>query len=381
MRLFHLSDLHLGKKLNEASLLEDQRHMLRQVLALIATEKPDVILIAGDVYDKPVPSAEAVGILDDFLTELANRGLPVVLISGNHDSAERLAFGARLLTGQNIYLSPVYDTANATIRPVRLTDAYGAINIWPLPFMKPAHVRAALPEAAVATYTEALAAVVATMPLAPSERNILVCHQFLTGGERSDSEDVAVGGLDNVDATVFDAFDYVALGHLHRAQCVGRKTVRYCGSPLKYSFSEARDEKTVTVVDCGPKNEVSIHTLPLMPLRDLREVRGLYANLTLRATYEHTPREDYLHITLLDEEDIPDALGKLQTIYPNLLRLDYDNARTRRNQRVDAADTPERRTPLDLLAEFYALQNNQPLGPEQRAYATAQLERIWEGRA
>jgi len=381
MRLIHLSDLHLGKKLNEASLLDDQRHILARILEAIDAEKPDAVLIAGDVYDKPVPSAEAVGLLDDFLTSLARRGLPVVLISGNHDSAERLAFGRRMLTSQNVYLSPAYDAAHAVIQPIRLTDSYGSVNLWPLPFLKPAHVRAALPDAAADTYTSALRSVISATPLDPAERNVLVCHQFLTGGERTESEDVSVGGLDNVDAAVFSAFDYVAMGHLHRAQSLSREAVRYCGSPLKYSFSEAKDLKSLTLVELGEKGDVRIRTVPLIPKRNLRELRGTYAELTLRANYLGTATDDYLHITLTDEDDVPDALAKLQTIYPNLLKLDYDNARTRKHQLVDAAEAPERRSPLALLSDFYTLQNNQPLNADQQSYAQGLLERIWEGRA
>lgn len=381
MRLIHLSDLHLGKKLNEASLIDDQRHILARALEVIDAEAPDAVLIAGDVYDKPVPSAEAVGLLDDFLTSLARRNLPVVLISGNHDSAERLAFGRRLLASQSVYLSPAYDAAHAVTQPIRLKDSFGTVNLWPLPFLKPAHVRAALPDAAADTYTAALRSVIAAMPLDPAERNILVCHQFLTGGERTESEDVSVGGLDSVDAAVFSAFDYVALGHLHRAQSMTREVVRYCGSPLKYSFSEARDVKSLTVVELLEKGDVRIRAVPLSPKRELRELRGTYAELTLRANYLGTATDDYLHITLTDEDDVPDALAKLQTIYPNLLKLDYDNARTRRHQLVDAGESPERRSPLALLTDFYTLQNNQPLNAEQQAYAQGLLERIWEGRA
>ncbi|MCE5344410.1 MAG: exonuclease SbcCD subunit D, partial [Eubacteriales bacterium] len=307
MRLIHLSDLHLGKKLNEASLIEDQRYILWQIAEIAKEEKPDAVLIAGDAYDKPVPSAEAVGLLDDFLTLLARRGLPVILISGNHDSAERLAFGARLLTAKDIHISPAFDAAHAQLEPVRLQDAFGTVNVWPVPFIKPAHVRAALPDALAATYTEALGSVIAAMQTDPEERNVLVCHQFVTGAKRSESEDVPVGGLDNVDADVFALFDYVALGHLHRPQHVCRETVRYCGSPLKYSFTEAGDEKSVTLIDLGNKGDVRIRTLPLTPRRDLRELRGLYGELTLQKNYQGTPRDDYLHITLTDEEDQQDA--------------------------------------------------------------------------
>ena len=381
MKLIHLSDLHLGKRLGEASLMDDQRHILTQVLAVIDAEQPDGVLVAGDVYDKPVPPAEAVGLLDDFITQLAQRGLPVILISGNHDSAERLAFGARLFSARGVTLAPALDAAHAALLPVRLTDALGTVAIWPLPFLKPAHVRAIWPDAPADTLTAAIQTVLATLPLNPEERNVLLCHQYLTGGERSDSEETPLGGLDGVDAAVFDAFDYVALGHLHRAQQVGRPTVRYAGSPLKYSFSEARGRKTVTVVELAEKGSVRVREVPLAPLRDLREVRGTYAELTLLANYRDTPREDYLRITLTDEFDRPEAFALLQSIYPNLLRLDYDNARTRAQQDQALPESPENRDPLALLAEFYQAQNGLPLTPEQRAYALEALEALRKERA
>ena len=380
MRLMHLSDLHLGKKLNEAPLIGDQRAILAQIAEIAKTEQPDAVLIAGDVYDRPVPSAEAVGLLDDFLTLLAQGGFPVVLISGNHDSAERLAFGARLFAESRVYLSPAMDASHAEITPLRFSDAWGPVNVWPVPFVKPAHVRAAWPDAPTGTYTEALATLVAAMPLNPAERNILMCHQYLTGGQRSDSEDAPVGGLDNVDADVFSAFDYVALGHLHRAQSVGKETVRYCGSPLQYSFSEVGNEKSVTLVELGAKGDVRVHALPLTPERRLRALRGTYAELTLKKNYEGTPREDYLHITLTDEEDVPDALSKLQVIYKNLLKLDYDNARTRQNRELETPEAAALRSPVELLSDFYALQNNRPMGPEQCRYARETMEKIWGER-
>ena len=379
MRFIHVSDLHLGKKLNEASLLEDQRHMLGQLLSVLDAEKPDALLVAGDVYDRPVPPAEAVALLDEFLTGVAARGVPVALISGNHDSAERLAFGARLLSARQVYLSPVLDRAHAAIQPLTFTDEFGKVCLWMVPFVKPAHVRAALPEAAVESYTDALRAVIATLPLDPQKRNVLVCHQFLTGGERSESEEISVGGLDNVDAGVFAGFDYVAAGHLHRAQSVGLPTVRYCGSPLKYSFAEANDQKSVTLVTLGAKGDVQTRQIPITPLRELRKLRGAYAELTLRANYQHTAVDDYLHITLTDAFDVPDALAKLQVIYPNLLRLEYDNARTRQSTQAEGENGGERRTPLTMLADFYALQNNQPMSEEQHRYALTLMERIWEG--
>ncbi len=380
MRLFHISDLHLGKKLCEAPLIADQRHMLAQLCAQVRAHAPHAVLIAGDVYDKTIPSAEAVGLLDEFLTDLAALGTQVVIISGNHDSAERLAFGARLLAPQKVHISPVYDQAHAAITPVHLSDEYGKVALWPVPFLKPAHVRAIMPDAKAETYTQAMAAVLAALPLDASQRNVLLCHQFITGGERVESEEISVGGLDNVDAAVFDAFDYVALGHLHRAQSVGRPTVRYAGSPLKYSFSEAKDTKSASLVTLGRKGEVSIQALPLTPLRALRELRGAYAALTLRENYQHTTRDDYLHITLTDEQDIPDAFGKLQSIYPNLLKLDFDNARTRGAGRP-LTSAPENRKPIDMVSQFYEAQYGAPLSDAQRGYALALLERVWEGTA
>ncbi len=361
MRFFHLSDLHLGKKLGEASLIDDQRHILSQIAAAVRAEAPDAVLIAGDVYDRAVPPAEAVGLLDDFLTVLAGCGTAVVLISGNHDSAERLAFGGRLMAARNVHIAPAFDAGHAKVTPVVLEDRHGPVCVWPLPFIKPAHVRAALPDAPAASYTEAVRAAIGEMGVDPSLRNVLVCHQYVTGSLRSESEETPVGGLDNGDASAFEAFDYVALGHLHRPQTAGRDTVRYCGSPLKYSFSEAKDEKSVTVVELGPKGDARIRTLPLTPARELRELRGAYDELTLLSNYRDTPREDYLHITLTDEEDVPDALSKLQVIYKNLLKLDYDNARTRRNRTVDAPQAAALRSPSQLLSDFYELQNNRPL--------------------
>lgn len=376
MKFIHLSDLHLGKRVNEFSMLEDQRYILMEILRIIDEERPDGVLIAGDVYDKPVPSAEAVALLDDFLVRLAGRGLQLFLISGNHDSAERMAFGGRLMEASGVHLAPVYD---GRVCPITLTDAHGPVKVYLLPFVKPAHVRRWFPEGEISTYTDALAAAIGAMDVDPVERNVLVTHQFVTGADRCDSEEVTVGGTDNVDASVFEPFDYVALGHLHGPQTVGRETVRYCGTPLKYSFSEAGQQKSVTVVELGPKGTVSVGTVPLTPLRDLAELRGTYEELTFRGFYEGTSyQKDYVHITLTDEEDIPDAARKLQIIYPNLMKLDYDNKRTRAGLHLDGAEDAEHKSPLELLEEFYEKQNGQPMGGEQRAFAREWMERIWE---
>lgn len=356
-------------------LLSDQAHILSQILALTAEERPDGVLIAGDVYDKPVPSAEAVGLLDDFLVRLSRQGVPAYLISGNHDSAERLSFGGRLMAAGGVHVAPVY---SGRVEPIVLADQYGPVHLYLMPFLKPAHVRRFFPEASIESYTDAVAAVVSAMEIDPTVRNVLVAHQFVTGSVRSASEEVSVGGTDNVDVSVFDGFDYVALGHLHSPQWAGRDTVRYCGTPLAYSFPEAEQEKSVTVVELKEKGTVSLRTLPLTPLRRLGELRGTYEELTCRQFYEGTDYQSrYLRVVLTDEEDVVDAAVKLRMVYPGLMQVAYDNHRTQ------AAGVPEleseRRSPLELLEEFYEGQNGQPMGDAQRQLARELMEQIWEG--
>lgn len=376
MKFLHLADLHLGKRVNGFSMLEDQVYILRQILTILDDERPDGVLIAGDVYDKPVPPTEAVELLDGFLTELCTRGVPVLLISGNHDSPERLAFGGRVMDSCGIHIAPVYGGA---VAPVVLRDEFGPVSVWLLPFLKPAHVRRWFPDAEIESYTDAVAAAIAHMDIDPAARNVLVTHQFVTGGARSGSEELSVGGTDNVDSSVFAPFDYVALGHLHGAQQISRPTIRYAGSPLKYSFSEASQHKSVTVVTLGEKGAVDVRTLPLTPLRDLREIRGSYDELTARSFYEHTTyRSDYLHLILTDEQDVYDAVGRLRAIYPYLMTLDYDNARTRAAGTVAAPAAMEQRTPLELFEALYLQQNNQPMSDEQRAFAAQLMEEIRE---
>ena len=376
MKFLHLADLHLGKRVNGFSMLEDQAHILRQILAILDDEQPDGVLIAGDVYDKSVPSVEAVGLLDGFLTELRARGVPVLLISGNHDSPERLAFGGRVMDSCGIHISPVYDGALAQ---VTLHDAFGPVHVWLLPFVKPAHVRRWFPDADIESYTDAVAEAVAHMDIDTAARNVLVTHQFVTGGTRSGSEELSVGGTDNVDSGVFAPFDYVALGHLHGAQHIGRETIRYAGSPLKYSFSEARQHKSVTVVTLGEKGDVQVRTAALTPLRELREIRGSYDELTARSFYEHTTyRSDYLHLILTDEQDVFDAMSRLRTIYPYLMTLDYDNARTRAAGGMSVPAETERRTPPELFEALYTRQNHRPMSEVQRAYIAQLMEQIME---
>ncbi len=375
MKLIHLSDLHIGKRVNEFSLLEDQRYILEQILAVASQEQADGVLIAGDIYDKPVPPAEAVQVFDDFLTRLAERKIPVFAISGNHDCAERVAFGARLMSGTGVYLSPVYD---GKVTGITLEDEYGEAVIWLLPFVKPALVRHVFADEEAGSYQEAVRIAVDHIAAEEEKRNVLLAHQFVTGAFRCESEEILVGGLDNVDVSVFDRFDYVALGHIHSPQQVGRETVRYCGTPLKYSFSEAEQEKSVTVVELGKKGEVGIRTVPLRPLRDMRRIRGTYLELTALSFYQDTNREDYIQAVLTDEEDVPDGLMKLRVIYPNLMKLEYDNQRTRDNREISGTCEAEQKSELELFEEFYELQNNQPFSERQREFVMQLIQKIQE---
>ena len=377
MKLIHLSDIHLGKRVNEFSMLEDQAHILKKILAVVDEEKPNGVLIAGDVYDKSVPSTEAVQLFDDFLVGLAERKLPVFIISGNHDSPERLSFANRLIDAAGIHLAPVY---NGVVEPITLSDEYGPVNVYMLPFIKPAHVRGFFPDTEITGYSDAVAAAIGRMNIDKTQRNVLITHQFVTGAQRSDSEELSVGGTDNIGAEVFCDFDYVALGHIHGPQNMDSGRIRYCGSPLKYSFSEAAQQKSVTVAELKEKGTLEIHTVPLIPRRDMVELKGSYQQLTLRKFYEYTTyQEDYTHITLTDEEDIPDAVAKLRTVYHNLMKLDYDNTRTRHSAAISGAENVETRSPIDLFAEFYELQNGLPMSAEQTELVASLIEKIWEG--
>ena len=375
MRFLHLSDLHLGKRVNEFSMLEDQAYILKEILNIIDEQKVEAVLIAGDVYDKVIPSAEAVRLLDDFLTRIAARELPVFLISGNHDSAERVAFGSRLMSSRQIYLSPVFES---DVEPITISDRYGEIHIYMLPFVKPSLVKRVYPEEEIITYQDAVNAAVQHMQIDTDKRNILLAHQFVTGAARCDSEELSVGGLDDVDASIFDGFDYVALGHLHGPQKIGKETVRYSGTPLKYSFSEANQKKSVVIVDVEEKGKINIQQIPFLPKHDMQEIRGTYMEVTALDFYKDMKTDDYLHITLTDEEDIPDAIGKLRTIYPNIMKLSYDNLRTRAAVTLRGTAEVEEKSPMELLKEFYELQNNQPMTDEQEEIARGMMEEIWE---
>ena len=371
----HLSDLHIGKKVNEYSMLQDQIYILKEILQIIDNEKVETVIIAGDVYDRSLPPNEALGLFDEFLYQLSGRNVNVFVISGNHDSPERISYGGRMMTENKIFLSPVYD---GNVKPITLNDDYGEVNFYLLPFVRPADIRRYFPDENIENYTDAVKVAIDNMNVDFNERNILVTHQFVTGAELSESEDIIVGGTDNVSGEVFDGFDYVALGHIHREQTVGKDNIRYCGTPLKYSFSEAKHIKSVTILDFNDKGNIEYSKIPLTPFRDMREIRGTYYELTLKSSYESTNTEDYLHITLTDEEDIPDAIGKLRSIYPDIMKLDYDNLRTRGSGTVDAIENIESKSPFELFADLFKQQNNQDMSEEQEEIMRNLIDKIWE---
>ena len=436
MRFLHISDLHLGKRVNEYSMIEDQAYILERIAEIADEEKPDAVLIAGDVYDRTVPPAEAVSLFDRFLVRLSRAGHRVLAVSGNHDSAERLAFGGRLMEGSGVCIAPPY---SGRIVPQVLSDSFGEVRIWMVPFLRPAAVRPFFPDLEIASHTDALAAVISSMEIDPAQRNVFLGHQFVTGASRSGSEEIIVGGEGAVDTSVFAPFDYTALGHLHGAQNVrsadhtsgaqgpesidrmlearsqagtndllGARSpeatdrllearrpvepsslpevqnleiprIRYCGTPLKYSFSEVRQRKSVTIAELGAKGDLKIREVPLVPLRDMTEIRGSYEEVTLRSFYEGKDFKDaYLRITLTDEDDVPDAMAKLRVIYPYLMKLDYDNLRTRTSLEVGSPANLEKRTPLGLFEELFGLQNGRPMSEGQRALAQDLIGRIWE---
>lgn len=376
MKFIHLSDLHIGKRVNEVSMIEDQAYILHQILEQTDRIQPEAVLISGDVYDKSVPSAEAVTLFDDFLCALAERKLRVLIISGNHDSAERLAFGGRLMEDKGICLSPVYD---GSISPITMNDEYGSIHFWLLPFLKPVHVKRFYPQENIESYTDACRVAIENMNLDPNQRNVLLTHQFVTGSATCDSEEISVGGTDNVDASVFADFDYVALGHIHGPQDIGSERIRYCGTPLKYSFSESNHKKSITVVELGKKGTFRLETVPLIPKHDMRQIRGSYEEITARSFYQDTAVDDYLQITLTDEEDVPEAVSRLRVIYPNLMQLAYDNTRTRSAAVIDGALDVQKKSQLQLFGELYELQNGQPMNDVQRDFMQELIESIWEG--
>ena len=370
MKLLHISDLHLGKIVHAFSMLDDQKHMLDQINEILIKERIDALLISGDVYDKSVPPAEAVELLDDFLTRAAEAGVAVAMVAGNHDSPERLNFGSRLLRSARIHVAGSF---GGTLNCVTLHDEYGEVRIYLLPFVKPASVRVYCPS--VQSYDEAFAFALGTAKIEPTVRNVLLAHQFVVGThaiERCESETHMVGGLDEVHSDGLDRFDYVALGHIHGAQYVCER-VRYSGTPLKYSFSEVRHKKSATLIQLRQKGDMEISTLPLTPKRDLRVLTGPLEQLVQCGKEDIAGREDYIKAELTDEEDLYEPLLSLRSVYPNTMLLER---RSKESAQFVARDVRQK-TPLALFGEFFSQITGESLEGEreqtvQSAIAAAQ---------
>lgn len=356
MKFLHLADLHLGKRLNDFSFLEDQVRLLCQVEEIARSERADAVLIAGDVYQKASPQSEAMAAFDQFITRLKEMGLAVFVISGNHDSAQRISYFSSLLKNSGVYVSEAFD---GHLQQVTLQDEHGKLVVSLLPFLKPIQLRRFYPDEKIETYQDAVQAVLRHSPVDTAKRNVLVCHQFITGAEISDSEEKTVGGLDNIDAAVFADFDYVALGHIHKPQQCARETLRYAGSLMKYSFSEVNQKKTVAVVEMGEKGETQVHTVPLNAPHDMRLVEGLMDDV-LAMPYS----EDYVWVTLRDELPPPDARVTVSTVFPNMMKFSVVNSKTKTDIDVLAREAMENKSPEELFSDFYRLQNNDcPPGP------------------
>jgi exonuclease SbcD len=359
-------------------MIDNQSDILQKIVILAKEHKPDAVLIAGDVYDKSTPSIEAVQLLDRFLVWFNELGIAVYLISGNHDSVERMAFGAELLRHSHVHIVQSY---RGSLEPLRLYDEHGEVNIWMMPYLKPALVRSWFPEKTVDTYNDAVSAALSNITIDSKSRNILLAHQFVTGAEISEgSEEIIVGGSENIDGNMFYYFDYVALGHIHRPQFVGRETVRYCGTPLKYSFSEIKQQKSVTVVNMGKKGSVDISELPLTPQHEMIEVRGTYNEIMNRNYYRILDTDkDYTHIVLTDEHDEPDALTKLRNVYKNIISFRYDNKRTQATSTFESISNLNKNSPVELFGELFTAQNGQSMSDIQEKYVTDLFEHIREG--
>lgn len=380
MKLMHIADLHVGKKVNEFSMIEDQKHIFKEILKIAKNQKIEGIIIAGDVYDKSIPTTEAVDLLDDFLTELAKSGVTIFMISGNHDSPERLEFGSRIMGKYHIHIAGDY---NGTIPKITLEDEYGKVHFHLMPYLKPIMVNRKL-SVKTKSFDEAIRLALKDCVINKDERNILVTHQFVTASkctpERSDSEVKSLGGLDNVDVSAFDAFDYVALGHIHRPQAMGRSMVRYSGSPLKYSFSEVNHQKSVVILDLKQKGETDFKLLPLNPIHEMKKLSCSLAELRQGQTLKAVAADAYVHVTLTDEEEIIDAISKVRDVYPYVMLLDFDNKRSQENLNAHSltGEDLKEKTKLELFQDFYKNQNNCAMTEQEETIFVKILEKLEE---
>ena len=356
MKLLHLGDLHLGKSLGEFDLYEDQKYILDQILSIIREKEIDGVLIAGDVYDRAIPSESAMNLLDYFLKSLADQKVKTFMISGNHDSDDRLGYGSRLFESSHIYIAAQF---RGTLYKKTVIDEYGEADFYLLPFVKASQVRHFYPDEKIESYDAAVRVILEHAQIDPDKRNIIVAHQFVAGrgadpelGGSEGAGTQSVGLVEKIGWDCFDMFDYAALGHIHSPQSIGRREVRYSGSPLKYSLSEAGNDKSVPVVTLGPKGEVDIELVKLRPMRDMRRLKGPIEKLLVKDNVSRP--EDFIYATLTNEELIDDAMGIMQQVYPNTVKIDYDNSRTREVDRVEIAGNLKQKTFDELISDFYS---------------------------
>lgn len=373
LRVAHISDLHLGKSLHSFSLIDDQEYILLEIVKLICKKNVDAIVIAGDVYDKGLPSVEAIRLLRKFINELVKNKIKVFIISGNHDSAERLTFGAEFMTEKDIYFSKVFD---GNIEPICIDDEFGKINFYLLPFIKPLMVKQFFPEEEINSYEDAVSLVIKRMNINSEERNILVGHQNIMNTEHCDSEETIIGGVDAIPARIFSDFDYVALGHIHKAQKI-EDNVFFSGTPLKYSISELNHDKVLPIIDFKQKGKMEIEYIQLLPKRDIRQIRGSFDEILKMADKDENSKEDYIDIILTDENEVIDAIYTLRSVYPNILQINYDNFVTRNQAKIEELEKIRMNNPVEMFEEFYLNRSGSELSDVQKKFVTELIESIW----
>lgn len=377
MKILHLADLHLGKRVNEMSMIEDQKYILDQIITLIKEESVGIVLLCGDIYDKSIPTIEAIHLLDEFLDQLSKMAIKVLMISGNHDSIDRLSFGKSLFTRSNLYIASQFENE---IEKITVKENGITVNFYMLPFVKSAYISHIF-QLQTDSYEECFRYLIEHTKIDEEETNILLSHQFVSANKKnpelSDSETSSLGGIDNIDFHIFDPFDYVALGHIHKPQAMGREMVRYAGSILKYSFSEIHMDKKATILTIDAKKEISLSFHPLKPLRDMREIECSLEEL-LKKQCEIGKQEDYMHVILTDEEQILDAIGKVRTIYPNVMQISFKNRR--HMKQLESAQIKEDQisdqSPAELFEQFYKMQNHIDLDEKRLQLVLSVFEEV-----
>lgn len=372
MRFMHLADLHLGKNVNGYSLIKDQEYALDQIIKLLKKEDIDTLLIAGDIYQSSVPSIEATKLFSKFLSQLKDLKIRVLIISGNHDSSDRLAYANSFLKDSEIYISDTYD---GQIECVRLEDEYGPINFYLFPYLKPSDVRPYFEEK-ISSYEESIRAVIDSIEINEEERNVILSHQFILNAELSDSEEIYAGLLEAVSEKLYDKFDYVALGHIHKKQDFLAGKARYPGALLKFSATEANYDKTITIVDLKEKNNLRVEEFKIDYLRDMRIIKGLYKDI-IEASKTDQAKDDYIHIELLDEDEIYDGFNQLRNIYPNIMTYKYKDRQVNVEDLEDFVEKADNKTPLDLFTEFYKTILGKDITEDKLEIVKNEIEEIW----